>query len=101
MTKIEEIFQKRIDPHNQVLEHLYFKHIKGYEAIEDAMKEYAEWYANKCLTIAASESQLRCQGTTSLEEYLQSSITTTNGLEDIFVDVDIQSIINIKLPPHD
>lgn len=52
MTKLEEIYQKHIDPHNQILEHLYFKKIKGYEAIEDAMKEYAEYYAQKCLEIA-------------------------------------------------
>lgn len=76
MTKIEEIFQKHIDPHNQVLEHLYFKKIKGYEAIEDAMKEYAEWYARKCLEIAESHI---------FEEVYCAEIYPTE----------------IKLPPHD
>jgi CO dehydrogenase/acetyl-CoA synthase delta subunit len=41
MSKIDELIESKVDPH-------VFK-INGYEALSDVMKEYAEWYARKCL----------------------------------------------------
>ena len=43
MSKIEEIQMKFIYPHESEWD---------YENVELAMKEYAEWYAKKCLYLA-------------------------------------------------
>jgi hypothetical protein len=99
MSKIEEIIEKNRNKTDHYTDQEFSDF--GNVSVASAMKEYAEWYAKRCLEIAAKESKLRCQGITSLEEFFQSSITTNDGLQDIFVDVDTRSIKNIKLPPHD
>lgn len=73
MTKIEEMIQKHVDPH---------VFIKGYGGLEDAMKEYAEYYAQKCLEIAAVDADCYDRG------------------YDLGHGVDPNSILNIKLPEH-
>lgn len=66
-----------------------------------AMKEYATWYAKECLKIAAVSARLRVQGIISLEEYKADHIYSNDGLQDLFVDIDVDSILNIQLPEHD
>lgn len=78
MTKIEELIQEHIDPH-------VFKGIAGYYALEDAMKEYAEYYAKKCLEISIENAIYRTDGYGN---------TSTK-----FIDKD--SILNIILPEHE
>jgi len=70
-------------------------------SITSAMIEYAEWYAKECLKIAAISAKLRVQGVTSLEEYKTDHIYSNDGQQDLFVDIDVDSILNIKLPKHD
>lgn len=57
----------------------------SYEEVESMMKEYAEWYAKKCLEIAAEKAK----SITDIDKYIYGSI------------VDKDSILNIKLPEHD
>lgn len=66
-----------------------------------AMKEYATWYAKECLKIAAISARLRVRGVTSLEEYYSDHIYSNDGLQDFYVGIDVDSILNIKLPDHD
>jgi len=75
MNKIEELIQKHVDPH---------VFIKGYEGLEEAMKEYAEYYARKVLEVAIREANV---------------IDVSWGAGECEVDPD--SIINIKLPEHE
>lgn len=74
MNKIEEI----IDKHKTHSTDLYLYYVIT-EDIISMMKEYAEYYAIKCLEIAAEEADV---------EY-------TDG------PVDRDSILNIKLPKHE
>jgi len=68
---------------------------------EESIKEYAEWYAKECLKIAAISAKLRVQGIISLEEYYSDHIYSNDGLQDLYVDINVNSILNIKLPEHD
>ncbi len=52
------------------------------ELVENAMKEYAEYYAKKCLEIAADKAECECGG------YIGS-------------EIEPSSILNIKLPEHE
>lgn len=61
-------------------------------------KEMIIEYAKICLEKAANEACLRCQGVTTLEEWKENNFTGTNGFEDIYIDIDKQSITNIELP---
>ena len=54
----------------------------SYEEVESMMKEYAEWYAKKCLEIAADNA---------------STYSDVGG----YTFVDSRSILNIQLPEHD
>lgn len=73
----------------------------GNFSVASAMKEYAEYYAKECLKIAAVSARLRVQGITSKEQYNTDHIYSNDGLQDLFVDIDVESILNIKLPEHD
>lgn len=81
MTKIEELIQKHVDPH---------VFIKGYGGLEDAMKEYAEYYTRKCLEIVAKEASADFE-----------CIGAVLGAENVYPFVDKDSILNIKLPEHE
>jgi len=70
-------------------------------SITSAMEEYAEWYAKECLKIAAISARLRVQGVTTLEEYNTDHVYSNDGLQDLYADIDVNSILNIKLPDHD
>jgi len=72
MTKIEEILSA-ID------------HNHPYLVIQEMIKEYAEFYAQRCLEIAAEKAEMKQR-------------VPGNGYSLI---VDKDSIINIKLPKHD
>lgn len=73
MSKLTEIIQKHIDPHRFVL--------KGsYEAFEDAMKEYAEWYALQ------------------YQNGILDECWTTDYGDTLISD---NEILKIKLPGHD
>ncbi len=52
------------------------------DEVESMMKEYAEWYAKKCLEIAVDNAE---------------TYTDRGG----YTFVDGKSILNIKLPDHD
>lgn len=77
MTKIEEILQENV--------HVP-KHGSDPEWTEDnvriAMKEYAEYYAKKCLEITALN-------------------VDCGNIEDWQYDIVRESILNIKLPEHE
>lgn len=89
MRKIDEVIAKYVPPICQGSHY------------EEMMKEYAEWYAKECLKIAAVSARLRVQGIISLEEYKADHIYSNDGLQDLFVDIDVDSILNIQLPEHD
>lgn len=82
MTKLEEILEKN----RLKTDHYADQEFEAYGivSIESAMKEYAEFYAKKCLEIAAKEANFMFTG---------------DGPEDYEIDKD--SILNIKLPEHD
>lgn len=77
MTKIEEILNYYIPPTCQVDSHLKM------------MKEYAEWYAKKCLEIAAHNVEVGKQG----------AFGTYWNRGDLVVNK--QSITDIQLPEHE
>lgn len=55
------------------------------ELVENAMKEYAEYYAKRCLEIAADKAE----SITDIDKYIYGSI------------VNRDSILNIQLPEHE
>lgn len=71
-------------------EHIYDIYVSE---IEDLMKSYAEYYAKKCLEIAADNA-------TGTPIYDYSNPYTAILLEDK-VNIDVDSILNIKLPEHE
>lgn len=89
MTKFEEVIAK------------YNYDNDSFLSIKSMMRDYAEWYAKECLKIAAISARLRVQGVTSLEKYNTDHIYSNDGLQDLYIDIDIDSILNIKLPEHD
>ena len=70
MSKIEEIIAK------------YNYNIDSFLSVECMMRDYAEWYAKKCLEIAVDNAE---------------TYTDRGG----YTFVDGKSILNIKLPDHD
>ena len=58
-------------------------------SIEKPMKQYAEWYAKKCLKVAAEKALA----------YRKSVLANHYHQIDIVVDQD--SILNIQLPNHE
>lgn len=91
MTKIEEIIEN-----NRLKTYHYADQDfveNGAKSITSAMKEYAEWYAKRCLEIAAKEAQI-----TSDETYEWQQIVNEMGECPFYVDED--SIIDIILPEH-
>lgn len=99
MTKLEEILEKNRLKTDHYADQEFETY--GIISIESAMKEYAEFYAKECLKIAAVCARLSVQGVTSLEEYKTDHIYSNDGLQDLYVDIDKDSILNIKLPEHD
>ena len=99
MTKLEEILEKN----RLKTDHYADQEFEAYGivSIESAMKEYAAVFSKEVLKIAAGSARLRVQGVTSLEEYYSDHIYSNDGLQDLFVDIDVNSILNIKLPEHD
>lgn len=89
MTKLEEVIAK------------YNYDNDSFLSIESMMRDYADYYVKECLKIAAVCAKLRVQGVTSLEEYKTDHIYSNDGLQDLYVDIDVDSILNIKLPEHD
>lgn len=87
MTKIEEIAFKytKSDYYNQ--------QTFSFLDVISAMKEYAEYYAEKCLEVAAENA-------TGTPMYDYSNPYTTILLEDR-VNINFDSILNIKLPDHE
>lgn len=63
------------------------------ENLKVVIKEYAEWYAYKCLKIAAENA-------TGTPAYDYSNPYTVILLEDK-VNINENSILNIKLPEHE
>lgn len=82
MTKIENLIQEFVDPH-------VFK-INGYEALQFVMKEYAEWYAKKCLDTIAKNIHFE-YADTDVEGYLHKEI----------VGLDYEKTFDLKLPRHE
>ncbi len=86
MKKIEEILNNATDiTPNPFIPNSFWR----YE-IEKVMKEYAEFYAKKCLNIAAAQS---CANFECIDVVL--------GAENINPYVEIDSILNIQLPEHE
>lgn len=61
--------------------------------VSQIMREYAEFYAKKCLEIAAENA-------TGTPKYDFSNPYTSTLIEDS-VNIDENSILNIKLPEHE
>lgn len=78
MTKIEEILNYYIPPTCQVDSHLKM------------MKEYAEYYAKKCLEIAAENAETEVQWFYNRQDDEESHAV-----------VNKESITNIQLPEHE
>ena len=100
MTKLEDILSKHID--REVIkdwkEILYDNEDKDpdcvkpiysfWTTLENGLKEYAEFYAKKCLEIAANETEMKYEKL----DYHPSAWKEV---------IDKDSILNIKLPEHD
>lgn len=66
-------------------------------SFSSAMKEYAEWYAKKCLKIAAEQALLKKEFTMGEAVYFTQETEENNYMMTVSKD----SILNIKLPDHD
>lgn len=85
MNKIQEILNKYRDI-TRYSEYPESEHIQ-------AMKEYAEWYAKKCLEIAANEVKLT---TGNISEKVKDE-----WVEFKTITINPYSITGIKLPTHE
>ena len=83
MTRLEEIYQKHWE--NEFKELSFNNVLSQHNHVYLAMKEYAEWYAKRCLEIAAENAE----SITDIDKYIYGSI------------VDKSSILNINLPNHE
>jgi hypothetical protein len=91
MSNIKELIQKHVDPH---------VFIKGYEGLEDAMKEYAETYVKKCLVEAARNVRILDDGRDTEQAYVVID-AYDHFKRDKEFRVDIDSILTLKLPEHE
>lgn len=91
MNKIEEIIEK-YDVHYGTPDSLGYGCFMTSDMIS-AMKEYAEWYAKRCLEVAAENA-------TGIPIYDYSNPYNVIVLEDR-VNIDFDSILNIELPDHE
>lgn len=100
MTKIDEIFDKHWRENSYSLE----------SDIKLMMKDYAEWYAKKCLNLAAKQAETCFWSTNTdgeeqmiskrlLMDYDYKYSNSFDCLPTITVNQD--TILNIKLPEHD
>lgn len=71
----------------EILRKYYGDNFPPNSDVYEAMKEYADWFAKKCLEKAAE------QAVVFLPSYL--------GLHRTHIHVDKDSILNIELPDHD
>jgi len=78
MTKLEEIIAK------------YNYDNDSFLSIESMMRDYAEFYAKRCLEIAAEQVKFE-YGEFDVEGFTHKEI----------VGIDYGSILNIKLPEHE
>lgn len=88
MTKLEEILEKNRLKTDHYADQEFSDY--GLFSVEAAMKEYSEWYAKKCLEIAAEEADV-------MEEWFYNRVDD----EDHRWVINKDSILNIKLPEHD
>lgn len=79
MTQIEKIIQDHVDPH-------IFKDINGYNALEDAMKEYADYHLQMYIE--------------SIIPSLVENVETYPSREYIQI-IDPRKLIKLKLPEHE
>ncbi len=79
MTKIDEVLDKHCDCR-------FFQDDR--ECFQEAMKEYAEIYASRCLEIAADNAEC-------------DDVSYKNGDSYPMFEVNKNSIINIDLPEHE
>ena len=80
MSKIDELFKK----HD--LNYLSFTSPSDSHKFLSVLREYAEYYAKKSLTVACENAVIKTIG---------------SQLDDIWIAVDTDTILNIELPPHD
>lgn len=96
MNKIEEIIRDLgYGPANVFTTRFSFE----IEDIELICKKYAEYYAERCLEIAANEAKIQINSGTGIERVLSLSYSEYNILHECFIDD--RTITNIKLPEHD
>ena len=86
MSKIKELISK-VWNNTDSNEHIYDIYVSD---IEDLMKAYAEYYAQKCLEIAAKEASANFE-----------CIGAVLGAENVSPYVEESSITGIKLPEHE
>ncbi len=92
MSKIDELIESGIE--------LYDRSYIQTKSTPELMKEYAEWYAIKCLKVAAENADIRKEFTMGFGDsnvYFVSE-TEENGY---IMSVNKESILNIKLPEHE
>jgi len=108
MTKIEEILGSHFELINMNgskcepdLETLQVAVSTGldYDTLIEAMEEYAEWYANKCLEIAAGNARIQVNCGTGIERVSSLNFSEYNILHECFIDD--RTILNIDLPEHE
>ena len=87
MTKIEELIES-IQKFEQLIWDEEF--VCWPDDVERIMKQYAEFYAQRCLEIAAKEASANFE-----------CIGAVLGAENVNPYVEQESILKIKLPPHD
>ena len=91
MSKIEEIINHYVPP---ICQGDWYK---------EMMKEYAEYYAKKCLKIAAENAKLSVDNWVHPKgyPYLMVNQNPNRLEEENYFHVDQNSITNIQLPEHD
>lgn len=62
--------------------------------IEEAMREYAEYYAKQCLMIAAENAKI------INKQYIASHLNNKEPFYSTTQKIDKESIFNIELPKH-
>ncbi len=103
MTKLEEILEKN----RLKTDHYADQEFEAYGiiSIESAMKEYAEFYAKKCLEIAAKKATTDAYiksnyGESRWKKWKDDTSVSLLDTQQMY-KVNKSSILNIKLPEHD
>jgi len=94
--KIEELIDAIVGKYVDVYDEQRFSR----EGIAEIMKQYAEYYAKKCLEIAAENATLLDDGKpTGQQRIIWEAYNTSRS--DIEYEVNKKSITDINLPEHE